>query len=44
MKATSDKRVTFEDLSLKSLDLTKRVKEQRAIYFRAMPEICTERG
>lgn len=44
MKGHNDKRVTFDDLSLKCWDLTERVKQQREIYFRAMPEICTERA
>ena len=44
MKSDNDKIVTFDDLSLKCWDLTERVKEQREIYFRAMPEICTERA
>jgi pyruvate-formate lyase len=44
MKATSDNRVTFDDLSLNCWDLTDRVTQQRKIYFRAMPEICTERA
>jgi pyruvate formate-lyase/glycerol dehydratase family glycyl radical enzyme len=44
MKSDNGKKVTFDDLSLKCLDLTERVKHQREIYFRAMPEICTERA
>jgi pyruvate formate-lyase/glycerol dehydratase family glycyl radical enzyme len=34
---------TLKDLSLKDYNLTPRVKDLREIYFRAMPEICTER-
>ena len=44
MKSDNDKKVTFDDLSLKDWDLTDRMEEQREIYFRAMPEICTERA
>jgi pyruvate formate-lyase/glycerol dehydratase family glycyl radical enzyme len=44
MNSDNGKKVTFEDLSLKCWNLTERVKQQREIYFRAMPEICTERA
>jgi pyruvate formate-lyase/glycerol dehydratase family glycyl radical enzyme len=44
MNRDNDKKVTFDDLSLKCWNLTERVKQQREIYFRAMPEICTERA
>lgn len=44
MKGDNDKKVTFDDLSLKSWGLTERLKQQREIYFRAVPEICTERA
>ncbi len=44
MKSDNDKKVTFDDLSLKRWNLTERVRQQREIYFRAMPEICTERA
>jgi formate C-acetyltransferase len=44
MKGDDNKKVTFDDLSLECWDLTERVKQQRDIYFRAMPEICTERA
>src|SRR4030066_2351511 len=35
--------VTLTDISLKDVHLTERVSELRKNYFRAMPEICTER-
>ena len=35
--------VTFNDLSLKDCNLTKRVSHLKDIYFRSMPEICIER-
>lgn len=44
MNGDRNKNVTFDDLSLKCLDLTDRIKQQKKIYFRAMPEICTERA
>jgi formate C-acetyltransferase len=44
MKSDNDKKVTLDDLSLKRWNLTERVRQQREIYFRAMPEICTERA
>jgi pyruvate formate-lyase/glycerol dehydratase family glycyl radical enzyme len=44
MKSDNRMKVTFDDLSLECLKLTERVKQQREIYFRAMPEICTERA
>ncbi len=40
----NDKKVKFDDVSLKSLGLTERLKNQREIYFRGMPEICIERA
>jgi hypothetical protein len=35
--------VTLSDISLKGVDLTPRVRHLRDIYFRAIPEICTDR-
>ena len=35
--------VTLTDISLKGVQLTERVSELRKNYFRAVPEICTER-
>ena len=36
--------ITLPDLSLKDYQLTPRVKALREAYFRAVPEICTERA
>ncbi len=35
--------ITFKDLSLKEYNLTKRTKDLKDVYFKAMPEICVER-
>lgn len=35
--------ITFKDLSLKDYNLTKRAKDLKDAYFKAMPEICVER-
>lgn len=35
--------ITFKDLSLKEYSLTKRAKDLKDAYFKAMPEICVER-
>ena len=36
--------VTLPDISLRGIELTPRVRHLRDIYFRALPEICTERS
>jgi formate C-acetyltransferase len=37
-------KITLNDISLKGVDITGRVSELRNAYFRAVPQICTERA